>query len=393
MLMLENLNARTFADFGQVYEEKSAFSPESWPNGWQRTEALKRGTSPAFFSACPDAELIIDFVDGMTAICVAAQEGAPQVVYYLDKLIHLRPGVLFCLIPLGNSSTVSLYCREQVELVSYREPVSLPPLFLAPSLNIPRIHTLFYQEKPKGFFFRGEKHLPYELTYVDRGHMHCIVAGENYALQPHDILLSLPDQWHIQYADRDEASAFITVSFDMQYAHAAQLGGHIFRASEDIIRCFDQLLEEQRAPSRWSADRLILLLTQIMLAIRDLAENEGGPRPGGNENYLVDQALRYIEANLNSPLSVSKVASHVCVSPSYLAVLFREHLRMTPTAVLRKLKLEESRRLIRKGELTISQVAQHLGFATLQHFSRCFTEYFGMGPRAYIKSLRASQGE
>ena len=36
-------------------------------------------------------------------------------------------------------------------------------------MEIGSIRTLFYQEKEDGFFFKGEAHRQYELTYMDKG--------------------------------------------------------------------------------------------------------------------------------------------------------------------------------------------------------------------------------
>lgn len=386
--MIDNLNSRSFAPYGLVYEEKTGVSGELDAALWSQEHSLSAGGKEQPFTCYPDTDIRVDYVDGMSALCILDEETGRVHAYYLDKLVCIRKGAPFALIALGEPGTVRWHCAQEAPRVIHTPPVEMPALILRPGLEITSLHTLFYQEKSKGFFFRGETHAPYELTYVDRGHMHCIVAGQHYALGPHDMLLCMPDQWHIQYADPDESASFLTVSFAMRCEGAESLGGRVHRATEAMIGCLEAMRAEQSMPSRWSVDRIFQQLAQVILSLLERQENGGAVMPEGSENYLVDQALRYMEGHLAAPLTVAKVAGHVCVSPSYLAVLFRRHLQMTPTAVIRKLKLEESRRLIRKGELTISQVSQHLGFATLQHFSRCFTAYFGLGPRAYAKSLR-----
>ena len=386
--MIENLNAHSFALYGLVYEEKSGINEELDTGAWTQVHSTLANGKAQPFICYPDADIHVDYVNGMSALCILDEDTGHVRAYYLDKLLCIRKGIPFALIALGEPGTVRLHCAQEEARVIHTPPVEMPPLILRPGLDITSLHTLFYQEKAKGFFFRGETHAPYELTYVDRGHMHCIVAGQHYALGPHDILLCLPDQWHIQYADPDESASFLTVSFAMRCDLAESLGGRVHRATERMIGSLEAMRAEQSMPSQWSVDRIFQRLAQVILALLEQQENGGAATPEGSENYLVDQALRYMEGHLETPLTVARVAAQVCVSPSYLAVLFRRHLQMTPTAVIRKLKLEESRRLIRKGDLTISQVSQHLGFATLQHFSRCFTAYFGLGPRAYVKSLR-----
>ena len=50
-------------------------------------------------------------------------------------------------------------------------------------------------------------------------------------------------------------------------------------------------------------------------------------------------------------------------------------------------KLEESKTLIRKGELNFSQIAEALSYTNIHHFSRQIKEHFGISPTEYAKSL------
>lgn len=391
--MVENLNPRTFARFGDVYDDAERFSamlvqarlgeaPE------QVAADLREG-----FVTVPGAGMALDVLDSMMVLCVFVPGDREASAYYLDKPIRIHGGVALQLVAIEEEGTARCYLPEETQLAPCPVPMELPELSLSPSLSVTSVHTLFLQEKPKGFFFRGERHAPYELTYVDRGSLHCIVGGQNYLLRKHELLLCLPNQWHLQYADPDVSAAFMTVSFEMDCPAAAQLGGKVHHATPEMIRCLEGMLAEQRAPGPWSADRILLMLAQVMLELLDTPVRRGEVSPtdtisARNENRLVEHALRYIQAHLSANVTVADVATGVNVSPSYLAVLFRKNLHMTPTEAIRKVKMEEARRLLHQGDLTVTQVAQHLGFATLQHFSRCFKEYFGLGPREYTRSLQ-----
>lgn len=391
--MIENLNLRTFAPYGRVFEDNMAFGAHRAGMLPLLERVVSVGRTPGGFCTCKDHVIGLDYVDGMTALCILDPETGNSRAYYLDKPVLLSAGIAFALIACGDQGQARLYLPREDALSPYPGEPVVPALWVTPRMTIPRIYTFFYQEKPKGFFFRGEKHAPYELMYVDHGSLHCIVGGQNFELRQHDLLICLPEQWHIQYADPDTSVAFVTVSFDMEGMDADGLGGRARRASPAVIRLLEEMLAQQRAPGPWSGDSMLLSLGRLILALVAVQEKPAAlfrhdTIAESNENKLVDEALRFIEENLTRSLSVSEVAAAVCASPSYLAVLFRRHLRMTPTAYIHKLKLEEGRRLIHQGNMTITQVSQHLGFATLQHFSRLFKAYFGLGPREYARSLR-----
>ena len=89
------------------------------------------------------------------------------------------------------------------------------PLYIKNRLEVRAIYTLFYQEKERGFLFKGESHDLIELVYVDKGELHNVVNGADTLLSQGEMMLYAPGFWHMQYADLDVEPSFITVSFDL----------------------------------------------------------------------------------------------------------------------------------------------------------------------------------
>ena len=56
----------------------------------------------------------------------------------------------------------------------------------------------------------------FELTYVDRGALHCVVDGNGVELHQGQLMVFGPQQWHMQYTDLDMTARFLTVSFDLE---------------------------------------------------------------------------------------------------------------------------------------------------------------------------------
>ena len=73
---------------------------------------------------------------------------------------------------------------------------------------------------------------------------------------------------------------------------------------------------------------------------------------------------------------------------SYLYKLFDEHLKIPPGQYITKIRLEESKVLLRGGKITIGEIAKKCGFSSIQQYSRRFRQTFGISPSEYIKSLR-----
>ena len=99
----------------------------------------------------------------------------------------------------------------------------------------------------------------------------------------------------------------------------------------------------------------------------------------------LDKILLYIRAHLNSPLSVREICGHFCLSRSYLARLFKEHLGVTPTAYINNEKLHYAGELLQNTDMNISEIASYLGYCDVFYFSRLYKRTFGVSPSKDIK--------
>ena len=139
-----------------------------------------------------------------------------------------------------------------------------------------------------------------------------------------------------------------------------------------------------------------MILTQLnlllLLLLREVASPSGEKlRPGAAvhaENEIIRKAQQYITQHIRERLTVPLVAQKVDVSPSYLTTLFHRNLQLSPGEYIRRIKLQESKQLIRENELNFTEIAAALQYSTVHHFSRQFKEKFGMTPSEYAKSVR-----
>ena len=63
-------------------------------------------------------------------------------------------------------------------------------------------------------------------------------------------------------------------------------------------------------------------------------------------------------------------------------------MQISPGEYIRRIKLEESKKLIREGKMNFTQIAAQLQYSTVHHFSRQFKEKFGLTPTEYARAIR-----
>lgn len=94
------------------------------------------------------------------------------------------------------------------------------------------------------------------------------------------------------------------------------------------------------------------------------------------------EAVAFMEATVEEPLSVPDVAARVGLSTRGLERLFRRWLNTTPARYHRRLRLERARALIQQTSLPLIEVAFRCGFNSAAHFSDAYARFFGHPPSA-----------
>lgn len=83
------------------------------------------------------------------------------------------------------------------------------------------------------------------------------------------------------------------------------------------------------------------------------------------------------------PLNVPAMARAALMSPSHFARGFRTAYGETPYNYLMTRRVERAKALLRKGDLSVTEVCMAVGCTSLGSFSTRFTELVGETPSAY----------
>ena len=100
----------------------------------------------------------------------------------------------------------------------------------------------------------------------------------------------------------------------------------------------------------------------------------------------VQRAMGLIQQRYWDRLSLSALARQVGMSKYRLSHRFRDVAGVTFRDYLLKVRLERAKVLLAAGHLSITQVAQDVGFGDLARFDKVFKRYTGSTPSAYRSS-------
>ncbi len=97
-----------------------------------------------------------------------------------------------------------------------------------------------------------------------------------------------------------------------------------------------------------------------------------------------------IDRDYAQPLDVEALARDVHVSAGHLSRSFRAAYGESPYSYLMTRRIERAMALLRRGDLSVTQVCFAVGCASLGTFSTRFTELVGVPPSAYRRDAARS---
>ncbi|QIB67097.1 GlxA family transcriptional regulator [Kineobactrum salinum] len=111
------------------------------------------------------------------------------------------------------------------------------------------------------------------------------------------------------------------------------------------------------------------------------------PRAAHHDETVL-QAQQWLQTHVGHPVSLAAMAPALGISARSLNRRFRQATGMTPQHYLNTLRINSARELLRRSNLSISEVAWQLGLQDASYFSRLFRRLNGMTPMKYRAAVR-----
>lgn len=99
----------------------------------------------------------------------------------------------------------------------------------------------------------------------------------------------------------------------------------------------------------------------------------------------IQRSIRYIEQNVEENISRESVAGYVGLNPAYLSRLFKKETGQSLIDFLITAKMNRARHLLDHTAMTVSAVAQQVGYSNFSHFTKMFRKQFDVNPQEYRK--------
>jgi AraC family transcriptional regulator of arabinose operon len=98
---------------------------------------------------------------------------------------------------------------------------------------------------------------------------------------------------------------------------------------------------------------------------------------------LVHALQQHLAAHYREPVQIARLAALVHRSPNYTISLFRELTGLSPIQYVHLLRIKEACNLLANSDLTVTEIANYLGYYDHSYFFRMFRKITSMSPTTY----------
>ncbi len=156
--------------------------------------------------------------------------------------------------------------------------------------------------------------------------------------------------------------------------------------SDVLIDAFNQLMLALKLSQ--SKLHINSLFMQIMTLISDGFE---ATRPGIAASRVLKGIMQMDWEYNNAERSIAWYAGLCNMSPARYAVVFKKATGKTPSQFLEERRISKAKDMLTKTTLSISQVAENVGYRDALYFSRVFRKHTGISPTDFRNSKTQSK--
>ena len=99
--------------------------------------------------------------------------------------------------------------------------------------------------------------------------------------------------------------------------------------------------------------------------------------------YKLQRVTDYIQDNLREELTLENISQTLSMSPYHFAHAFRQALGLPPHRYVISCRIDRAKSLLRNTDLSVTEIAHQVGYASQSHFSVAFHKVTGQTPRRY----------
>ena len=277
-------------------------------------------------------------------------------------------------------------------------------------LNITDIVSVHYFEYAKDFTYSGEFHDFWELVYADKEELVITAGAHELILATGQLYLHRPMEFHNLRCSGGKAANSVIVSFSSSCPQLFSIAGKAITCPQKCKKFLAMIIAEaktafssplgelytpqliRRESQTFGAEQMIQLHLEELLIrlIREFgtsAHPDEIDAPDDLDNSRLAAVCKFLEANVEKKITFNELCLHFSISESSLKKMFREGIGSGAMDYYNRCKIDRAKQMIREKDKNFTEIADRLGYNSVQYFSRHFKQSTGMTPSQYAASI------
>lgn len=235
-----------------------------------------------------------------------------------------------------------------------------------------------------------------ELFYIVGGQGQFLIEDQLYPVNANNLVIINPNVSHTEVSFNAQPLEYIVLGIDgIEVASGDSSNGQYnildhFESAE-VSSCLRNILREMELKNAGYEDvcqaYTEILIIRLMRSI-DLIHSTGSLLGVGNRQCAA--VKRYIDMHFKESLSLEQLATEAHMNKFYLSHAFKKEYGISPVNYMISRRVDESKYLLAETDLSLSQIAQLLGFSSPSYFSQVFRRIQAMSPNEFRQNSKGT---
>ena len=233
-----------------------------------------------------------------------------------------------------------------------------------------------------------------ELFYIVGGKGQFFIEDQVFPVDVNNLVVINPNVTHTEASLNAQPLEYIVLGIEgIELATGENSNGQFclldhFESAE-ISGCLRNILREMEQKSPGYEDVcqafMEILVIRLMRSTTLSVAAEPQTIAGNRQCALV---RRYIDEHFKEALTLDLLAEEAHMNKFYLSHAFKKEYGISPINYMLSRRIDESKYLLAETDLSLSRIAQLLGFSSLSYFSQAFRKTQDISPMEFRQSVK-----
>lgn len=227
-----------------------------------------------------------------------------------------------------------------------------------------------------------ENYNSYLLIYIKEGKLYLDQDGHYCATKNQWIIIDCYKK-HRYYTDSTVETYwchFDGINAKLLYEKILESKQKVFDSTPISFSLINQLIDEVK-----KNDSDYDISSTLYSLICELGKSYSIAQSDNNYSTLAAEAVEYLTTNYKNNIKIKNIAIALNISSSLLFKIFKKTYLMSPYDYLLKIRLDNAKKLLRIKDMSISEVAENVGFNSEENFIYFFKKHEGISPLKFRK--------